>query len=172
VSARTPLALLPGVLCDATLWQPQLEALADVADMHVPDISTQDTMAAMAATVLQEMPARFAMAGLSMGGAVAMEVMRQAPERVLRLALLDTHARVDAPAQVERRRALLALAERGNFKGVTQRLLPMLVHESRLEDEALVEAIFAMAERLGRQAFINQQKALLARPDNHRDLVN
>jgi pimeloyl-ACP methyl ester carboxylesterase len=170
-AGRTPLALLPGVLCDAALWRPQLEALADVADMHVPDFSTQDSMAAMAAAALRAMPERFAMAGLSMGGAVAMEVMRRAPGRVTRLALLDTHARVDGPAQVERRRSLLALAEQGNFEGVTQRLLPMLVHESRLNDRELVEVVFAMAERVGRQAFVNQQRALLARPDSRRDLV-
>src|SRR3546814_4065278 len=82
-----PLSLLPGLLCDAALWRPQVEALADIAEPWVADLTTQDSTAAMAETVLAAMPPRFALAGLSMGGYVALEIMARAPERVTRLAL-------------------------------------------------------------------------------------
>ncbi|MFD1378987.1 alpha/beta fold hydrolase [Fodinicurvata halophila] len=91
--------------------------------------------------------------------------MRQAPERVERLALLDTRASPDEDEVVARRKDLMKLAERGRFRGVTPRLLPMLVHEDRLEDRALCNRILAMAERIGRDGFIRQQEAILNRPD-------
>ncbi len=161
-----PLALLPGLLCDRALWRHQIAALSDIADSHVPDFTSQDNLSAMARAVLAAMPERFALAGLSMGGYVAFEVMRQAPERVIRLALLDTQARSDPPEQVARRRGLIELAEKGRFKGVTPRLLPLLIHEARLTDQALTGEITAMAERIGKDAFLNQQKAILGRPDS------
>ena len=168
---QTPLALLPGLLCDQALWQSQIDALDDLAECRVADFSTQDSMSDMAATVLAMMPERFALAGLSMGGLVAFEVMRQAPERVTRLALLDTNARPDTPEQTARRRGLLELAESGAFKGVTPRLLPMLVHAARLEDTAVTEVVVAMAERIGKDAFLRQQKAIMGRPDSRPTLV-
>jgi pimeloyl-ACP methyl ester carboxylesterase len=93
---RQKLALLPGLLCDPRLWKHQARHLADIADVWVGDFTTQDSIAAMARSVLGAMTGRFALAGLSMGGYVALEVMRQAPERVARLCLLDTSARPDA----------------------------------------------------------------------------
>ena len=107
----------------------------------------------------------FVLTGLSMGGYVALEVMRQAPERVSRLALLDTKASPDEPEVEARRRGLIELAQKGAFKGVTPRLLPLLVHPSRLEDEALTGHIMQMAENIGRDAFIRQQQAILGRED-------
>lgn len=166
-----PLALLPGLLCDAALWRPQVEALADLADCRVADFTSQDSVPAMAGDVLAMMPESFALAGLSMGGYVALEIMRQAPERVSRLALLDTTARPDTSEQTARRRGLIELAETGKFKGVTPRLLPLLIHESRLEDEALTGVVLAMAERIGKDAFIRQQKAIMGRPDSRPSLV-
>src|SRR5438067_7986925 len=129
------LILVPGLLCDDRLWRPQLAALADVADCRVADATRSDTMAALARELLAECRfERFALAGLSMGGYVALEVMRQAPGRVARLALLDTSARADPPEQSQKRRELIALAERGRFLGVTDALLPLLLHPSRLGD--------------------------------------
>jgi pimeloyl-ACP methyl ester carboxylesterase len=144
--------------------------LADVADVVIPDLTRHDDMAALAKTVLEGLPNRFALAGLSMGGYAALEILRQAPERVARLALLDTSARADTASQARRRRGLIALSGRGRFKGVTPRLLPQLVHPSRLDDTALVDGILAMAARVGRDGFINQQKAILSRGDS-RDLL-
>lgn len=166
MSNRIPLVLVPGLLLDGALWRAQIEGLADLAEPQVADLTRQDSIPAMARDVLAAMPARFALAGLSLGGYVALEILRQAPERVERLALLDTSARPDMPDQTRRRRGLIALARRGRFKGVTPRLLPLLIHESRLEDAALTDEILAMAERVGRDAFLRQQQAIMGRPDS------
>jgi pimeloyl-ACP methyl ester carboxylesterase len=97
---------------------------------------------------------------------VAQQIMRGAPERVLRLALLDTSARADTPEQASRRRGLIELAEKGEFKGVTPRLLPMFLHPDRLADEALTGAVMAMTERVGKDAFLRQQRAIMGRIDS------
>ena len=166
MTERTPLVLLPGLLLDEALWQPQLKALADIAEMTVGDLSKDDSMAGMARSVLAAAPPRFALAGLSMGGYAAFEVMRQAPERVTRLALLDTSARPDTPAQTKERRAFIGMCERGEFKGVTPRLLPRWIHPSRVNDKALTETVMSMTARVGRDAFIRQQTAIMNRPDS------
>ena len=167
---RTPLVLLPGLLCDEALWRPQLEGLADRADAAVADLTRDNSMPAMAARVLATAPSRFALAGLSMGGYVAQEIMRQAPQRVERLALLDTNARADRPDQTARRRDLIALARHGRFKGVTKRLLPYLIHPDRLDDTALTGIVMGMAERIGREAFLRQEEAIMGRADGLEDL--
>lgn len=162
-----PLILIPGLLLTADLWRDQMRDLTDVADVSVAVEQTQhDSMAAIAVAILARAPARFALAGLSMGGYVALEIMRQAPERVTRLALLDTSARADTPEQIATRRGLIELAERGNFKGVTPRLLPMLVHPSRLGDKLLVERIMTQAAAVGRESFFRQQRAIMGRIDS------
>jgi pimeloyl-ACP methyl ester carboxylesterase len=166
-----PLALLPGLLCDGALWHAQVEGLAGHADCRVVDFTEQDSIAAMAASVLEAMPEPFALAGLSMGGYVAFEVLRQAPGRVTRLALLDTSARADTPEQTRERRGLIELARKGRFRGVPRRLLPLYLHPARLEEVELPAAVTAMAERIGRDAFLRQQKAIMGRPDSRRDLV-
>ncbi len=162
---RVPLALLPGLLLNESFWKNQIPAVADLAEPCVADFTRQDSIAEMADSVLSTMPDRFALCGLSMGGYVALEIMRRAPERVLRLALLDTKAAPDQPDVATRRRGLIELAQKGAFKGVTPRLLPLLVHPSRLQDEALTSHIMQMAEDVGRDAFIRQQQAILGRPD-------
>jgi pimeloyl-ACP methyl ester carboxylesterase len=171
MTGPVPLALLPGLLCDGALWRAQVEGLAGLADCRVADFTSQDSMAEMAASVLEAMPERFAMAGLSMGGYVAFEVLRRAPGRVARLALLDTSARADTPEQTRRRRGLIELAGKGRFRGVPERLLPLLVHPTRVEEAELPAAVTAMAERIGRDAFLRQQEAIMGRPDSRPDLV-
>jgi pimeloyl-ACP methyl ester carboxylesterase len=106
-----------------------------------------------------------------MGGYVALEIMRRAPERVQRLALLDTTARADSAEQTRRRRGLIQLAEKGDFKGVTPRLLPMLIAERFLENDKLKSVIMGMAGRIGRDGFLNQQKAIMTRPDSLQELA-
>ena len=166
----TPLILLPGLLCDAALWQHQVDTLADVAAMSVADLTDDDTVGGMAKRVLSAAPERFALAGLSMGGYVAFEVFRQAPDRVSRLALIDTTARPDDARTQEIREGLIRLAHRGRFRGVTPRLLPSLVHPDRLDDRDLRAAVLGMAERTGREAFVRQQQAIMRRPDSRHDL--
>ncbi len=171
MTAKVPLVLLPGLLCDATLWRHQCENLADIADITVGDLTGHDCFADLAEAVLASAPDRFALAGLSMGGYVAQEIMRRAPARVSRLALLDSSARADSAAHAKRRRGLIELAGKGRFKGVTVRLLPYLIHPDRLEDEALTGAVMAMAEAVGKEAYLRQQQALLTRPDGRADLA-
>jgi pimeloyl-ACP methyl ester carboxylesterase len=137
----------------------------------VADLTRHDSIAALAKDALEKAPPRFALAGLSMGGYVAFEIMRQAPERVLRLALFDTSARPDTPEQQERRRLLLAMARGGQFRGVTPRLLPQLLSPDHLQDEALTGCVMAMAERMGREAFQRQQTAILNRIDSRPGLA-
>lgn len=171
MTARPALVLLPGLLCDAALWAHQTAHLSDMADIAVPDLTGAETVDELAETVLDAAPERFSLAGLSMGGYVALAVMRLAPDRVDRLALLDTSARADTREQTRRRRGLIGLARRGKFKGVTPRLLPMLVHPDRLGDAPLVEAVMAMAERVGTEAFVRQERAILNRPDSRHRLA-
>lgn len=162
---RHDLLLLPGLLCDARLWRDPLEALGDLAEAQVADLTLDDSVAAMARRALATAPPRFALAGLSMGGYVALEIMRQAPERVTHLALFDTSARPDTPEAARRRRALMALTRSGQFRGVTPRLLPSLLHPEAVNGP-LGDEVRAMAERIGRDAFLRQQQAILHRPDS------
>jgi pimeloyl-ACP methyl ester carboxylesterase len=164
---KQPLVLLPGLLCDAALWEPQLSDLADIADFFVADLTEYETMKEMGESVLRDAPWKeFALAGLSMGGYVALEVMRQAPRRVDRLALLDTRARPETPDETTRRRQLMKLArtEKG-FTPVTSRMLPLLLHPSRVKHTRLTKTIRDMAERTGVEAYLQQQRAIISRPD-------
>lgn len=164
------LILCPGLLCDTALWQAQIDGLRDCTTVHVADFTHDDSFAAMAERVLGAAPDSFALAGLSMGGYVAQEIMRQAPERVTRLALLDTSARCDTDVVSQRRKDFIGLAGRGRFRGVTPKLMPLLVHPERLDDSALTGAIQAMAERVGADAFLRQQAAIQNRVDGREAL--
>jgi pimeloyl-ACP methyl ester carboxylesterase len=170
MSIRQTLVLLPGLLCDAALWRHQAADLSGIADITIGDMTRDDSVPAMSRRVLEAAPARFALAGLSMGGYVAQEIMRRAPERIERLALLDTSARADNEEQMARRRGLIELARKGEFKGVSPRLLPTFLHPDRLSDAVLTGEVMAMAERVGRDAFLRQQKAIMARVDGREDL--
>lgn len=165
MTRKPSLLLLPGLLCDDRLWRDQAAALAPLARPVVADLTLDDRIEAMAARALAAMDGPFALAGLSMGGYVALEVMRQAPERVTRLALLDTGARADTDEQKRRRRGLISLSRSGQFRGVTPRLLPQLIHPSRL-DGPLAAEVMAMAERVGKDAFLRQQEAIMHRIDS------
>src|SRR5215510_6031912 len=155
---RSALILLPGLLCDRALWDPQTAGLSDICAPWVAGLTRDDSIAAMGTRVLAEAPApQFALAGLSMGGYVAMEIMRQAPQRVTRLALLDTRATLDTPEETTRRHEFMRLAqtERG-FTPITTRLVPLLIHPERIKDEPLVRVIREMADRVGVEAYVRQ----------------
>jgi pimeloyl-ACP methyl ester carboxylesterase len=163
---NTNLFLLPGLLNDARLWQYQISGLSDVVRATVADLTGADSISTLASMALSEAPAgRFALAGLSMGGYVALEIMRQAPGRVSALALLDTSARPDTAQATEGRRNLMQLAER-NFPAVTDALLPRLVHPSHLTNTSILTTIRAMAESVGKDAFLRQQRAIITRLDS------
>ncbi len=164
------LIFLPGLLCDATLWRHQSEALGHGCEITVGSLTGADSTSDMAEQVLDEAPPTFALAGLSLGGYVAQEIMRQAPDRVERLALVNTNARADNLEQRKMRTALIELAEIGKFKGVAPRLLPSLIHPSRMEDPEVAGVVMEMAERIGQEAFKRQQTAILGRRDGRADL--
>ncbi|ODT69245.1 MAG: alpha/beta hydrolase [Pelagibacterium sp. SCN 63-23] len=160
-----PLVLLPGLICDARLWRDVIDGLADESAAMVADLRLDDSIAAMAARTLVAAPPRFALAGLSMGGYVALEIMRQAPERVTHLALLDTSARADTDERRETRRKGIDMVARGRFIGVSRGLLGNLVAPHHL-GTPLAEEVQAMSERVGQNVYVRQQKAIMTRIDS------
>ncbi|MDF0540885.1 alpha/beta fold hydrolase [Sphingobium sp. H39-3-25] len=165
----SPVIFLPGLLCDATLWRGQVEDLADLVAPFVADLTLDDSIAAMAARTLAAAPPRFSLCGLSMGGYVAFEIMRQAPERVERLALFSTSAAPDDDSRSSERQRGMASLRHGRFVGVTSRLLSQLVHPSRI-DSPEGEQVQAMAKRVGSAAFLRQQQAIMTRADSRPSL--
>jgi pimeloyl-ACP methyl ester carboxylesterase len=135
------------------------------------DHRRDDSIAAMARRILDQAPPRFALLGLSMGGYIGFELLRQAPARVMRLALLDTSARPDTPEQSARRGALIEQARAGRFGEVADLLYPALVHPDRLTDHGLRAQVRSMAEETGAEAFIRQQTAIMNRIDSRPHLA-
>lgn len=159
------LVLVPGLLCTEALFSHQLRYLADCARITVPDVTGAETIDGLADAVLDQAPSEFALCGLSMGGIVSHAIMRRAPGRVTRLALLDTTARTETPEQTERRQALLDMTDSGQFELIHERLLPALVHPDRLGDKDLDDAIRSMALEIGPEAFRRQIAAIIGRPE-------
>ncbi len=163
--AKPALVLVPGLNCTADLFAPQVEALAGLADITIADHASDETVEAIARRLLAAAPPRFALAGLSMGGYVAMEVMRQAPQRVQRLALLDTRASADMPEDTEIRMTAIKMAQTSRFDDIHPVLWPRLVHIKRLGDKELEAVVRGMADQTGPARFIRQQRAVISRPD-------
>jgi len=164
------LLFLPGLLEDADVFKPLVDGLGTRVTPSVADLTRSDTIAGLARDALSRAPpGRFALAGHSMGGYVALEVMRQAPERVERLALICTNARPDSPESTENRRRLMALAER-DFPAVIATLTPKLLHPRHLEDASLTGTIGSMALAVGKEAFRRQQEAIIGRIDSRAHL--
>ncbi|WP_199090129.1 alpha/beta fold hydrolase [Bosea sp. ASV33] len=163
---KEPLVLVPGLSCNAALYAPQWPALADGRPILVADHARDDTLSAIVKRLLAAAPPRFALCGLSMGGYVAFEVLRQAPERVTRLALLDTSAKAATPETNIPREQMIALAEKGAFDNVTTLLWQKLVAPARLADEPLRLLVRGMADEVGAEGFVLQQKAIMQRPDS------
>lgn len=166
-----PLVLVPGLNLTAALFAAQVAELGAGRAVMVADHGGAETMAAIAAEILASAPPRFALAGLSMGGYVALEILRRAPERVGRLCLLDTNAHADAPEAAELRRQLIEIAERGGFPKIAAMQYPKLVAPARLDDVDLQRRVRAMADATGPAAFVRQQKAILTRPDSRPSLA-
>jgi pimeloyl-ACP methyl ester carboxylesterase len=164
------LILLPGQLCDEALWDSQARALSDIARVRVADLTLDDSVGAIAERVLAAAPAEFAVCGLSLGGYVAFEILRRAPDRVTHLALLNTSARADEAYQAEKRLLRVTAARIGTFKGVTPHFLPSIVSPANAANPAIADVVLAMTERVGRVAFERQQMAAITRADC-RDLL-
>jgi len=165
-SDSTPILLVPGLNCSPRLYAAQIPALWRLGLVVVADHRRDDTIAGIARRILATAPSRFRLAGLSMGGYIALEIMRQAAGRVVKLALLDTSARPETAEQTERRGKLIGLAEKGRFSEVNNFLWPLLVDPSRQKDSALRAEIDKMAEETGAEAFVRQNRAIIGRADS------
>jgi pimeloyl-ACP methyl ester carboxylesterase len=162
----TPILLVPGLGCSARLYAPQLAALWQLGPVTIANHTTSNTMAGIGKAILDQAPPRFHLVGLSMGGYIAFELLRQQPERVAKLALLDTGSRADVPEQTERRRKFMTMAQEGRLDLINDTLWPVLVHQSRAGDRELRATADAMMNETGAPAFIRQQEALIGRPDS------
>jgi pimeloyl-ACP methyl ester carboxylesterase len=164
--ASLPIVLIPGLTCTARLYAGQIPALWPFGPVTIADHRRDDSMAAIAQRILAAAPPRFALAGLSMGGYIAFEIMRQSPERVEKLALLDTGARADTAEQTERRHALMAKAKAGGFAEIADLAYPLYVHRDRHNDTALKSIVMKMVEETGLDGYLRQQQAIIGRPDS------
>lgn len=158
--------LLPGLLNDASVFTEQVAALSAMSTVEVGDLTVAETIPDLAASVLKLASAKhFVLLGLSLGGYVAFEIMRQAPERVAGLVLMDTTARPDTPEASAKREALIELAAT-DLDAVTEQLLPLLSHPDRVNLPAVRGVIQSMASSLGKEVFARQQRAIMGRPDS------
>lgn len=165
-----PTLLIPGLSCSARLYAAQIADLWRSGPVTVADHTRDRSMRAIAGRILSAAPPRFALVGLSMGGYLAFEIFRQAPERIARLALLDTSARPDRPDQTVVREQRIALARAGRFAEIADQMFPLLVHPSRRADADLRRVVREMDEDTGAAAYIRQQTAIIGRADSRPDL--
>jgi len=161
-----PILLVPGLISSPRTFAPIVPALWRFGPVTVANHIRDDNMGAIARRILAEAPPRFALAGHSMGGHIAFEIMRQAPDRVAKLALLSTGARTDPTEVTERRRSLVARARGGQYRAVLDEAFPRIVHPSRLGDTALRQLVHDMGDDVGVDAFIRQQTAIINRVDS------
>lgn len=158
-----PLLLLPGMMCDARLWEPVVARLTGVTVVDGA-LTGGDSIAAIAEAVLAAAPARFALAGLSMGGIVAFELWRRAPARIAGLALMDTTAHPDA--NPHRPRQIAEVAAGGLARVMRDEMKIHYVHRAARQNAALMETVMTMALGLGPEVFAAQSRALMTRPDS------
>jgi pimeloyl-ACP methyl ester carboxylesterase len=163
---KTPIVFVPGLVSSLRSHAPLMPALWRHGSVMVANQTQDDSIAAMATRVLREAPPRFALLGHSLGGYIALEIMRQAPERVTRLALLNTQARLDPPEVTERRKSQLAAAAAGNFEQAMAAFFSLLVHPSRIDDAHLQTEFRLAYQDAGAEAFRRQQTAVMARIDS------
>ena len=166
MAESVPIVLVPSLNGSARLYAPQIPELWRLGPVMVADHTRDDTMAAIAKRILAAAPPRFALAGLSMGGYIALEIVRQAADRVEKLALLDTGSRADTPEATAKRHANIALAQTGRFEDVIGPQFPLYVHPARANDAALKAEYLAMCHDVGPEAYVRQQKAIMTRVDS------
>jgi len=161
---RKRLYLIPGLLCDAAIWQPQVAAFSPRYDVRIPDLTGSASLSEMAALVLHDVPERFAVAGHSMGARVALEMFRQAPDRITHIALLDTGVHPADPDEPARRRRLTDLSRAQGMRALADAWLPPMVASSNFHG-TLKDALYAMVQRMTPDIHFRQIQALLDRPD-------
>lgn len=166
-----PVVLVPGLACSPRIYAPQISDLWRVAPVVLANHARGGDMAAIARRILAEAPLRFALAGHSMGGYIVLEMFRQAPERIVRLALLSTSARPETPEASERRRGWIAEVKAGGYHTVMDRLFANFVHPSRTGNADLKKTVFDMADDVGPDAFVWQLEAIMTRADSRPTLA-
>ena len=166
-----PILLVPGLAGSPRIYAPVIPALWRHGPVTVANHIRDDNIALIARRILAEAPPRFALAGHSMGGYIAFEIMRQAPERIAKLALINTQARPDTPEASERRRGQIARAKAGEYHTVLEELFLGFVHPSRRRDAALRQLVHDMGEDIGTEAFVRQQTAVIGRADSRPTLA-
>lgn len=167
---RMPTLMIPGLLCSPRLFEAQLPVFWQNGPVMVANATQAEDIQTQARLILAEAPPAFRLVGLSMGGYLSFEILRQAPERVRELVLMDTSARPDTPEGRENRLKLIRLAGQGGFDRLPPLLYPNLVDASRVEDRTLEALVNGMACAVGAEAFIRQQKVIMSRPDSRPDL--
>lgn len=169
--SKIPVVFVAGQLLTDAVFAPQIAALRDAGhEVIIADHQSDETIAGMALRLLANAPERFALVGLAMGGFVAFEVMRQAPERVDRMALLATLAPNDGPAQTARRQGYIDLVESGRFAEVIEERIPILFAPDKRDDAALLALARQMAADIGADTFMQQQRAIMTRADSRPSL--
>lgn len=166
----TPILLIPGLNCTAEIYAHQVPALWRFGPLTIADHTQGSSMREIAAAILRDAPPQFALVGFSMGGYLAFEIVRQARQRVLKLALLDTSARPDTPEASEKRRAAILLTEQGKFNLAVAQSFPNAVHTDHVGDAALKALHIRMATANGGDTYIRQQTAIIGRPDSRPEL--
>jgi pimeloyl-ACP methyl ester carboxylesterase len=166
-----PILLVPGLVSSPRIFEPVAPAMWRFGPVTVANHIRDDSMGAIARRILAEAPPRFALAGHSMGGYIAFEIMRQAPQRVAKLALINTQARPDTPETTARRRSQIARAKSGDYHAVLDELFVGFVHPSRREDASLRQLVHDMGDDVGAEAFVRQQTAVISRPDSRPTLA-
>ena len=164
--SQLPILLVPGLGCTAEVFAPQIPVLWPFGPVTVANTLEGDSMAAIAAAILATAPPRFALSGVSMGGYLSFEIFRQAPERVVKLALIDTSARRDRPEAAAQRRARVAMMRQGRFEEATDESFQGLVHPDHVGDRTIRALSLRMNMAIGADAFSRQQEAIIARPDS------
>lgn len=162
----TPIVLVPGLLCTSEVFAPQIATLWPRGPVTIASTLEGGTIAGIAAAILDTAPARFALAGISMGGYICLEIMRQAPKRVSRLALLDTSARPDTPDQTAQRRALIAQASHENFEALLTQVYGAILHPAHQGDPVLRATNVRMGLTVGIEAMARQLEACIGRNDS------
>jgi pimeloyl-ACP methyl ester carboxylesterase len=166
-----PILLVPGLGGSPRIYAPVAPALWRFGPVTVGNHIRDGNMGAIARRILAEAPPRFALAGHSMGGYIAFEIMRQAPQRVAKLALINTQARPDTPEATARRRGQIARALGSEYHAVLDDLFPGFVHPSRREDTSLRQLVHEMGDDIGADAFVRQQTAVIGRADSRPSLA-
>jgi pimeloyl-ACP methyl ester carboxylesterase len=159
-----PVILLPALASTPQMYAEQIPALWQFGPVTIADHRRHDTMSEIARSILEQAPPRFALAGLSMGGYLSFEILRQAPERVTKLALISTTARPDTAEQTKNRNDQMSITQQGGYSKLIRTTMPALLHHS--DDETRRNRLFRMADEVGPGAYIRQQRAIMSRQDS------